>query len=166
MESTKHSPPQIVCDKDSSAQSVTSPRTYNVTIIGGGNALGNHVPSYYVFFRKRWNSDFLESAAPGLDGEMSPTEWSNSDVFSNDLTTHFAQYVGITNKHDDQKTVVLYDGHKSHAQLTLTDWAKRHNVIFVLPPHSCHLTQPLDVGVSAHLNTCTIMNARCIKRLT
>ena len=32
--------------------------------------------------------------------------------------------------------------------LTLTDWAKRHNVIlFVLPPHSSHLTQPLDVGV-------------------
>ena len=72
-----------------------------MTIIGGGNALGNHVPSCYVFPRKRWNSEFLESAAPGLDGEMSPTEWSNSDVFSNNLMTHFAQYVGITNKQDD-----------------------------------------------------------------
>ena len=43
---------------------------------------------------------------------------------------------------------MLYDRHKSHAQLTLTDWAKQHNVIlFVLPPHSIHLTQPLDVGI-------------------
>ena len=146
--STEHSPPKIVCAKDSSAQSVTSPRTYNVTLIRGGNALGNHVPPYYVFPGKRWNSEFLESAAPGSDGEMSPTGWSNSDVFNNYLTKHFAKYVGITNKQGDQKTLVLYDGHKSHAQLTLTDWAKRHNVIlFVLPPHSSHLTQPLDVGV-------------------
>ena len=43
---------------------------------------------------------------------------------------------------------MLYDGHKSHASLTLTNWAKDHNVIlFVLPPHSSHLTQPLDLGV-------------------
>ena len=43
---------------------------------------------------------------------------------------------------------MLYDGHKSQAQLTLTDWAKIHDVIlFVLPPHSSHLIQPLDVGV-------------------
>ena len=60
---------------------------------------------------------------------MSPTGWSNSDVFNNYLTKHFAKYVGITNKQSDQKTLVLYDGHKSHAQLTLTDSAKKHNVI-------------------------------------
>ena len=43
---------------------------------------------------------------------------------------------------------MLYDGHKSHSQLTLTDLVNKHNVIlFVLPPHSSHLTQPLDVGV-------------------
>ena len=145
---TEHSPPKIVCARNSSAQSVTSPRTYNVTIIGGGNALGNHVPPYYVFPGKRWNDDFMEGAAVGSDGEMSTKGWSNSAVFNNYLTQHFAKYAGITDKQGDQRTLVLYDGHKSHAQLTLTDWAKKHNVIlFVLPPHSSHLTQPLDVGV-------------------
>ena len=44
--STEQSPSKIDCSKDSSAQSVTSPRTYNVTIIKGGNALGNQVPPY------------------------------------------------------------------------------------------------------------------------
>ena len=145
---TEHSPPKIVCARDSSAQSVTSPRTYNVTIIGGGNALGNHVPPYYVFPGKRWNDDFMEGAAAGSDGEMLTKGWSNSAVFNKYLTQHFAKYAGITDKQGDQKTLVLYDGHKFHAQLTLTDWAKKHNVIlFVLPPHSSHLTQPLDVGV-------------------
>ena len=57
--STEQSPPKIVCSKDSAAQSVTSPKSFNVTIIAGGNALGNHIPPYYVFPGKRWNSQFL-----------------------------------------------------------------------------------------------------------
>ena len=146
--STEHSPPKIVCSKDSVAQSVTSPKTFNVTIIAGGNALGNHIPPYYVFPGKRWNSQFLQGAPTGADGEMSPTGWSNSEVFINYLTKHFVKYAGVTDKKSDLKTLVLYDGHKSHASLTLTNWAKDHNVIlFVLPPHSSHLTQPLDLGV-------------------
>ena len=146
--STEHSPPKIVCSKESVAQSVTSSRTFNVTIIAGGNALGNHIPPYYVFPGKRWNSDFLHGAPTGADGEMSPTGWSNSSVFINYLTKHFVKYAGVTDKNSDLKTLVLYDGHKSHASLTLTNWAKDHNVIlFVLPPHSSHLTQPLDLGV-------------------
>ena len=56
--STENSPPKIVCAKDSSAQSVISPRTYNVTIIGGGRALGNHVPPHNVFPGKRLNLNF------------------------------------------------------------------------------------------------------------
>ena len=71
--STEHSPPKIVCSKESVAQSVTSSRTFNVIIIAGGNALGNHIPPYYVFPGKRWNSDFLHGAPTGADGVMSPT---------------------------------------------------------------------------------------------
>ena len=55
------------------------------------------MPPYYVFPRKRWNSEFLESAAPDSDADMSPTGCSNSDVFNNYLTKHFAKYVDITN---------------------------------------------------------------------
>ena len=42
----------------------------------------------------------------------------------------------------------MYDGHKSHLSITLAEWAKKRNVVlFVLPPHTSHLTQPLDVAV-------------------
>ena len=146
--STEHSPPKIVCAKEAAAQSVTSPKTYNVTISGGGSALGNHIPPYYVFQSKRWSNELLDGAAAGSDGEMSRKGWSNSAVFYNYLEHHFVTYTSITDTQGDQKTLILYDGHKSHEQLTLTDWAKKHNVIlFVLPPHSSHLTQPLDIGV-------------------
>ena len=42
----------------------------------------------------------------------------------------------------------LYQTDKAHLSLTLTEWARQWNVIvFVLPPHTSQLTQPLDVGV-------------------
>ena len=57
-------------------------------------------------------------------------------------------------------TLILYDGHKSHISLTLSDWAKKHNVtLFVLPPHSSHLTQPLDVTVFGPFKA--IYNSKC-----
>ena len=58
-----------------------------MTIIGGGYALGNHVPPYYVFPGKRWNSEFLENAAQGSDKEMSSTGLPISDLFNNYLTS-------------------------------------------------------------------------------
>ena len=46
--------------------------------------------------------------------------------------------------------LVLFDGHKSHVNLALHDWGRENNIIFfVLPPHTSHLLQPLDVGCFA-----------------
>ena len=77
---------------------------------------------------------------------MSKTGRSNSTIFFNYLTKHFLQYV--TTHGSEDPTLILCDGHRSHISLTLTEWARQHNIIlFVLPPHSSHLTQPLDVGI-------------------
>lgn len=142
--STEHSPLKIICNRNTKPQAVTSNRSTLTTVIAAGNALGNYVPPYYVFKGKRWNPDFMKNAAPGAEGEMSETGWSNSQVFQNYLTKFFIKHI----RSSEQPTLVLYDGHKSHVNLILTEWAKRHNIIlFVLPPHTSHLTQPLDVGV-------------------
>lgn len=143
---TEHSPPKIVCKKDTIAQNVTSLRSSTVTVIAAGNALGQSVPPYYVFPGQRWTDEFLKGCCPGSAGEMSKSGWSNSEVFLNYLTKHFVSFVNTSNS--DTPTLILYDGHRSHISLTLTEWAKQHNIIlFVLPPHSSHLTQPLDVGI-------------------
>ncbi|XP_062575887.1 uncharacterized protein LOC134237756 [Saccostrea cucullata] len=145
---TDHVPPKIVCNKNTSAQAVTSPRSSTITIIAAGNALGNHIPPYYVFPGKRWMPAFLEGAVPGACGEMSESGWSNGAVFENYLTNHFARHAGITDDINQEPTLILFDGHKSHIRLTLTNWARQRNVIlFLLPPHSSHITQPLDVAI-------------------
>jgi hypothetical protein len=143
--STEHQPPKLVCNTDTNPQAVTSPRSPLVTIIAGGNAIGNGIPPYFIFPGKRWNPEFLQNACVGSSGEMTKNGWSNTEVFQNYVTKHFAKYANLSS---DTPTLLLYDGHKSHINLTLTQWAQRNNVIlFVLPPHTSHLTQPLDVAV-------------------
>ena len=47
-----------------------------------------------------------------------------------------------------QPLFVLYDGHSSHVGLDLIETAQADNVhLFVLPPHSSHILQPLDVSI-------------------
>jgi len=147
--STEHSPPKIVCAKDAKAQAVTSPRSKNVTMVGGINALGNHAPPFYIFPGKRWQDCFIEGAVAGSVGKMSDSGWINRGIFEEYVTSHLARYAALNVNLDDKPvTLVLYDGHKSHLSLTLTTWASERNIIlFVLPPHSSHLTQPLDIGV-------------------
>ncbi|XP_060575299.1 uncharacterized protein LOC132732808 [Ruditapes philippinarum] len=88
---TEHSPPKVICKKDTTAQNITSARSSTITLIAAGNALGQSIPPYYVFPGQRWNEDFLKGSCPGSAGEMSKTGWSNSDVFFElpDKTFHF-----------------------------------------------------------------------------
>lgn len=43
-----HAPPKIVCNKDAKAQAVSSPMSSTVIIIAAGNAIGNHIPPYFI----------------------------------------------------------------------------------------------------------------------
>jgi hypothetical protein len=48
--------------------------------------------------------------------------------------------------------LLLLDGHESHCNYPFIDIAWRYRIlIFVLPAHSSHLTQPLDVGLFSPL---------------
>lgn len=117
---SEHSPPKIVCSKDTKAQAITSPRSSLTTIIAAGNAVGNYIPPYYIFAGKRFNNDLLNGAPAGSAAEMSESGWSNSQIFINYLRGHFARHVGL-HEGNANPTLLLYDGHKSHINLTLTE---------------------------------------------
>ena len=85
---------------------------------------------------------------------MSKNGWSTAEVFRNYITKHFTKYSNVSSGSAAEPTRVLYDDHRSHISLILTEWARTHHVIlFVLPPHTSHLTQPLDVGVFGPFKT-------------
>ena len=102
------------------------------------------LPPYLIFKGKRTDDDLKKSASPGTVIRMSDTGWSNGQLFMNYLRTHFLKYVTPPK---DKKVQLLYDGHKSHLGTKVINWANEHNIIlFVLPPHTYHITQPLDRG--------------------
>lgn len=152
---TEHTPSKIFHDKNVKPQCVTSNRSANITIIGAGNAIGNCIPPYYVFPRKRFDRSLLEGTPAGTDGQYSETGWSNSLVFKTYLEQYFLKYVPTST---ETPTLVMFDGHRSHISLDLLKWAEsKHIILFVLPPHCSHILQPLDIGCfgpfKQHYNT-------------
>ncbi|XP_045169024.1 uncharacterized protein LOC123531825 [Mercenaria mercenaria] len=158
---TEHSPPYIVGGK-ASVPAITSSRSAVTTIIGGGNAIGTQVPPFFVFKGQRMNEDLLQGAASGSAGTMSKTGWSNSVIFHEYLESHFLKY--IQRPDSNQPVLVIFDGHRSHINVPVLEWAKRNNIIlFVLPAHTSHCLQPLDVGCFGPLQK--IYNNTCHKFL-
>ena len=79
-----------------------------------------------------------------MSGTVSETEWSNSVIFRDYLQNNFIKYAPA---HDVNPIVLLMEGHNTHISVSLLEWAKSTNiVIFILPAHTSHLLQPLDVA--------------------
>ena len=141
---TCHKPPAVVASRDSCTNSITSGKSSTVTILGCGNALGTQIPPYFVFPGKRMLPELLNGSSVGADGDVSDSGWSNSKIFQQYLE-HFLQY--IQRRDPSQHILLLYDGHRSHISIPVIEWGKRNNIIlFVLPAHTSHLLQPMDVG--------------------
>lgn len=141
----QHSPPKVVSDSVSKPPAITSDRSNTITIIGAGNARGTQIPPFLVFPGALMRQELLEGCTDGSDGTVSASGWSNTDIFMQYLQDNFIHYVqGLS---DDQPILVIHDGHKSHVSPSVIEWAKRHNIILlVLPAHTSHILQPLDVG--------------------
>ncbi|XP_060556927.1 uncharacterized protein LOC132717474 [Ruditapes philippinarum] len=142
--SLNHKPPHIVsCSTGPPA--VTTGKSKTITILGCGSAGGIAIPPYFVFPGKRMLPELLEGSSPGASGTVSDSGWSNSAIFRTYLEEHFIKYLpGGT----AEPVLLLLDGHKSHVSVDLVEWAKSQNIIiFVLPAHTSHILQPLDVAV-------------------
>jgi len=140
-----HTPPQVVAGAEFHPNYVTSGKSVATTIPGCGSAIGTTIPPYYVFAGKRLLPELLKDAAPGTDASMSDSGWSNTDIFRKFIIEHFIKY--ILHREPGQHVLLILDGHKSHIAVDIIEWAKQNNiVIFVLPAHTSHVLQPLDVA--------------------
>ena len=86
--------------------------------------------------------ELIKDSTPGTQGTVSKSGWSNGEVFQKYLETHFIKYAN-----GSRPLLLLYDGHRSHISPHIIDWAISQNIIlYVLPPHTSHILQPMDVG--------------------
>ena len=79
---------------------------------------------------------------PGTMYGLSSSGWINAELFELWFTYHFLAHVPLV-----CHLLLLLDGHSSHYRPSFVRRAAEDQVIvFCLPPHTTHLTQPLDKG--------------------
>jgi len=80
---------------------------------------------------------------------VSQNGWSNNAFGLQWLEKVFQKHTG-----HQRRRLLIVDGHSSHVNMAFLNWATSHQIfVLVLPPHSTHRLQPLDVGLFQPLAT-------------
>jgi len=103
---------------------------------------GTYVPPLSIFPRK-CHSPQLEKGGPlAAVYKCTLNGWTIEQIFLKWLN-HFKDFVKPT---QEKPVLLILDNHNSHATLKAYNFCKKNNIIMLLlPPHSSHRMQPLDV---------------------
>lgn len=123
---------------------VSAERGTLVTAAVAVSAIGNLVPPFFVFPRKKFKSNFLIGGPTGCAGACNPSGWMNAE--------HFHQYLVFFQSHAhaslENPVLLILDNHESHLSIRGLDFCKENGIIVLsLPPHCSHKLQPLDRSV-------------------
>ncbi|XP_063964321.1 uncharacterized protein LOC135156302 [Lytechinus pictus] len=140
----EHNPLRVISGVERT-QAITSCRSATTIVIACGSAAGVSLPPYFILKGKRdVNTSVKEGCLPGSKFEVSDSGWSNGSIFRNFISNRFLPAV---ERDEEEYCLLLYDGHKSHITVPVIEEARKNRLIlFLLPPHTSHLLQPLDVG--------------------
>jgi len=121
----------------------TSRNKNQITVIACVNVSGQCILPFVIFDAKRLNMEWRKDEVVGTAYGLSIKCWVDSELFRGWLSEHFlAHAIGA------QPLLLLLDGQSSHYQPELITHAKEFGVIiFCLPPHTTHESQPLDASV-------------------
>ena len=89
-----------------------------------------------VFERKTLKAEMTVEEVPGSMYGLSESGWIDGELFDLWFRHHFLSHTPPL-----RPLLLLLDGHSSHCTPS-----EEGIIMFCLPPHSTHLTQPLDKG--------------------
>ena len=128
---------------------ITGQTKTQVTVLACTSAAGSTLPPFVIFDRQTLNPEMVRGEVPGTIYGLSSKGWINQELFQFWFEKHFLAYVPST-----RPLLLLLDGHSSHFCPEVVRMASDHKiVVFALPPHTTHLTQPLDKSAFASLKT-------------
>ena len=126
---------------------ITGDTKQQVTVLACSNAAGTVIPPFVIFNRKLLPPELVRGEVPGSIYGLSSKGWITQELFNSWFMEHFLSYVPST-----RPLLLLLDGHSSHYCPEVIKMASKHKIIvFTLPPHTTHLTQPLDRSAFAML---------------
>ncbi|EDN95831.1 hypothetical protein SS1G_12036 [Sclerotinia sclerotiorum 1980 UF-70] len=116
------------------------------TAIICGNGEGETIPPFLVVQGQVHLSNWYTETDFPVDWAIKPTSngWTNNET-GLEWLKHFDKHT-IRQRKGKYRMLVL-DGHESYESIPFQSYCKSNDIICLkLPPHSSHLTQPLDVG--------------------
>lgn len=127
-----------------------------ITLLACISAIGKAIPPVLIYAGKSkdlwttWMQDV--NAEDGVHFGVSTNGWSNNEIGLSWLQQVFDRYTKPLRV--NTKRLLIMDGHSSHVNMAFVKWADTHNIIvMILPPHTTHKLQPLDVGLFQPLST-------------
>ena len=144
-------PTEVVTTKgDKHPYSINAGDKTQMTVLMCCSAGGYPIPPYVIFDRKFIKPELAEGEVAGTAYGTSSNGWMNSELFDLWFRYHFLLYAPPA-----RPLLLLLDGHSSHYQPSFVQKAAEEEVIvFCLPPHTTHRTQPLDNGCFGPLKRC------------
>ena len=137
-----------------------------ISVMGCGNAMGTSIPPFLVYPGTKLSDELMKGKYPGVQATLTSNGKTDYSTFRTFLETHFIEHalLGMTKA---PPVLVLYDGHKSKVDPDTIEWAKSRNIIlFVLPPGSTSMTQPLEKGCFSHFKELFTHQVRLFRELT
>ncbi|XP_045450942.1 uncharacterized protein LOC123659815 [Melitaea cinxia] len=142
-------PPNIIAQKGAKdvVSMTTVERGENVTVLACMNAAGQYIPPFVLFKGVRKRDDFLLGMPPGTEVAMTEKGWVTEEAFKLWLQ-HFNRY------RTPGKVILILDGHASHTSYSVVDLCDSFEIeLVLLPPHTSHALQPLDLSFFKPLKT-------------
>jgi hypothetical protein len=123
-----------------------------ITSIECVNASGVTLPPALIFKGGKFNSEWIPDDIPSdWTFTISNKGWTNDTLGFEWLKTSFEPF---TRQFRNSRCLLLIDGHSFHITSQYIAFCITHKIdLFCLPPHSSHLTQPLDLSVFGPLKT-------------
>ncbi|XP_029348308.1 jerky protein-like [Acyrthosiphon pisum] len=125
----------------------------NTSVLMACSAAGDKGPPLIIFKGKNIWDKWIgsESLFPGTIYAATNNGWMEKEVFVNYFHKSF---IKTTNPSPQNPILLIYDGLSSHINIQLVEIARANNVtILLLPPHSSHLLQPMDLSVFKSIKT-------------
>ena len=110
------------------------------------NGEGGSIPPFLIIQGVNHLANWYSETDLPHDWVIKPTNngWTNNET-GLEWLKYFDKHTAAQAK--GPYRMLVLDGHESHELVAFQEYCKSHNIITLgLPPHSSHLTQPLDVG--------------------
>ena len=155
----------LVNVREKSSWKVVSGRQEWITAIECISASGTAVPPLIIFKAKHTNTSWIPPhTPPDWRFSTSNSGWTSDSLAYEWLTTVFEPL----NRPNDPTLhrLLTMDGHGSHITADLIGNCMKHAIdLLILPPHTSHMLQPLDVSVFAPLKRALASETDAASRL-